>query len=525
MAFDISTAVGMVRNLAGVANPSDATIQSVLIQHAVPRIKMYLLAATDTAGAQIFYDRISDLADAATAQAAEALVDLVFDEPIISEGLRRVAAAFAASWLILNAVGIIESQQKIAYSLEKMAQQDLDRLVKGQVVTRAVESAFPKLPSVLGGDTVYMALDFDPLSVDAEMGSAKAYAGAQEDGRITAIINGYAVQADVLIGDTPIVVLDKLSRQLAAAQAADLVNVSAAPAEGFESAGVRKHTYLDGVGAEQTVDVTYTTHLSQIAFKPFKLDNVVDAAVITVYLSHRDPDNPGQYLPGLKGLLYGAIQNVQRMSKLGPYSAIVDLHTGKSASLSTETSGDQSKLISDSLFFEVVPGGIPEDGEIRYRINDSATQVIAVTAGADAQGVVNAIASDLAAKAPTQRVLGAVRPASQITLNGTPKTAPGLELVAYLASSTLAKMVFHLESVPDGVSFGVVPSTLITQGNWDNQAKSVVIESPLRSARSMSDEPISSATPKGEVFNATHKNSSKLQNILDRIKLAREGRY
>ncbi len=522
MAFDIATATLMVRNFSSfLSSKTDAEIQNVLNTQAIPRIRQILLTATDSSGAHIFYASLGDMADPATAQNAETLVDLVFDEAILSAGLRRVAAAFAAASMLIADVSIIESQQKVANQLEKMALAELDRLVKSQIVSTAVAAALPKVNSI-GSDSVYIVSDFDPATVDLDASSAKPFAGAQEEGRISAIINGYAVQADVKIGDSPIAVIDNLARAIMAAQSLGTINLAAAPAEGYVASGIRKHTYNDALGNAQTTDVSYSTNLSVLGFKPYKHDNVVDVSVVTVYLSHKDLENPGQYLPGIKGLLYGTIQSIEQLSHLGPYSLIVDLKLGHAQAIQNNNDGDQSALLSDSLFFEVVDGGIPASGSLKYRINDSEIQTVAVTTGADAQGIVNKLAEDLAAKAVTQRLLGAVRPSCKVTVNGTPKNAPGLELICYQASSVMAKMVFHLLEVPTGVSFGVVPSTLITQGNWDNQPKSMIVEVTMRSATSMDNsETPSAATPKLSLEVAHHTVSPELQRIRTMIQQRR----
>jgi uncharacterized protein (DUF4213/DUF364 family) len=512
MAFDYTTAVTMTKSLSSlISGVADTEVRAALENHAVPRIKSYLMTATNTAGQYLFYTALSDMADPSMAGQVEALVDLVMDEPIVAGAVRRIAAAFACSWVLMSNLGIITSQQAMAETLEKQAMADLKNLAKSDVISKSIDSALPKF-SANTSEVFYFALDMDPATVDVTAKTASPYAGAQQAGKVTAIINGFVVQADIAIGDTPIQIVNKLALAINAAQTTGSVNVSAAPSEGPEVSAIRVFSDTDPVTSEpRNTQVTYISNVTSLKIYPFKYDNVIDVATITIYITHDNTVTPTQQDPGNLGIVYGLSSAISALSKNGPYAVGVDLKTGKTTALSS-TQNTETGVVSDSLFFQ---GTTVVDGTVRYSINDSATQIVDVPAGTTAQRLAEMLAQDLADKAATLRILGAVRPSTKITINGSPVDAPGLTVVAFAIDRLMSKMVFTLVSVPQGITFGVVPPTLITLANFDERTKSVVVNTTIGTGGSTGTPAPTVQAPTGNVLTSTYKPSDRLKMLLD----------
>lgn len=514
MAFDYTTTVPMVRQYNYLISKTDAEIQSVLLNHAVPRVRMYLLSARDPDGQYIFYVSLGDLADSSAANQAETLVDLVMDEQIVKASFQRIAAALAASWIIQSdPASILGSQREIAVGLEKQAMDDLKHLIKSDLINRALDTARTTLVSNLT-QVFYFANDFDTSTVDLDNKVAISYAGAQQVGKISAIINGYAVEAPIAIGDTPGMIVTKLALAINSAQAGNLVNVTAAPNEGPKVLVTRDYYYTNSVtGTEESVKINYPSHVASLQILPWKYDLVVDYAVVTASLTHT---NGLLQEPGNTGIIYGNTSNTSYLTQKGPWSVAIDLNTGKSTSIDNNTS--TSSVLSDSFYFT---GETTVGGEVTYRINDSDIRTVVIGPATSALEVVKAIAQDMVDQARSTHLIAAVRPSVTLSINGTLMTAPGLTPVAFITEGIFSKIVMNIIQVPDGVVFGVVPSNLLTQNYFDADSKSVIVTTTVKITGSVGEDIIDPTDPDDHFYGAllpVHVPSPQLQAILDKSK-------
>src|ERR1019366_8457274 len=122
LVFDTATAIIMTRALSTLlAQATDQEISDILLNHSVPRIRGYVLSASDSTGQTIFYEALKDLADSSKAGVAEMLVDAVMNEPTVSTQMRRIAAAFACAWLLMSKFSPVGSQSKASERFEDQA--------------------------------------------------------------------------------------------------------------------------------------------------------------------------------------------------------------------------------------------------------------------------------------------------------------------------------------------------------------------------------------------------------------------
>lgn len=526
MAFDTATALIMTRSLSTLlASATDAEITNALLSHAVPRVRLYILAATDPNGNNIFYTVLSDMADISKASAAESLVDSVMAEPSISEGIRRIAAAFACSWLIISKFSVLDSQQKQGEYMEKQALADLDRLTKGHLLHSAISSAAAAAKNTLPiGPALYIATQLDPNTVDTTTNSGTGFSGAQlpyigatQAGQVSLYVNGVLVTASVAAGDAPITVANNIVQAFNVLPAGLAPNVNLAASEivtNIDSAYFQDNDPVTGLPFMR--NISYVRKMAKIVILPKDYDLTLEVAVASIQLASpiQGTSMPVQYTPGIGGLVYGTDTATVNLTALGPHAIAVELKSGKVTSLSS-TIGTSSQPISDTLFFL----GACTDAfasQMTYRVNDSTVHTMAVPEGTDACGIAELLAQDLAANAQNLRLLGAVRPSSLITIDSTPIFAPGLELVAFGLENELSKVVFYLLSVPAGITFGVVPNTLATSAVFDNRPKSIVVTTDV--AKHAGQGNFSSIDERqGNVIQVTYIPTPGLQNLLDRM--------
>lgn len=524
MAFDVATATIMTRSLSSLlAGATDAEIQNALTQHAVPRVRLYLLAATDPNGNNIFYTVLSDLADSTKAVAAEALVDEVMDELSIADGIRRIAAALACAWLIIAKFSVVESQQKQGNQLEKSAMADLQRLTSGHLLHTAVTNVAVAAKSTLAiGSALYIATDIDPATVDttnllgqAYSGAQLPYVGAPDAGKISVYINGTLVEAVVLAGDAPITVANRLI------QAFNLLPLGTAPNVNLVASEVVKNNdralYQDldpTTGLPVIKYINYVRQMARITIMPKDYDAALEVAVASVSLSSRIQAAPTTYQAGVTGFVYGTEPTASALSFLGPYAIAVELKSGKVTAL-TNASGTTAQPLSDCLFFVGTSPDLYETN-MTYQVNGSPVFTVKVPPLTDAAGISELLAKDMAANSETIRLLGAVRPSCLVTVNGTPLNAPGLEFVAFGLENELSRVVFNLLSVPTGITFGVVPNTLVTAALFDERPKSVVVTTSV--AKHAGQGNFTTGTDRqANVIKVNYIPTPGLQNILTRI--------
>lgn len=510
--FNYTLAIPMVKALSLLTrDKTDQQIREALELHAIPRIRMYVLTAKDTSGKQVFYSALSDLSNSVVADKVEQLVDAVINEEPISSSIRRIAAALAASWLTIGDFSIIKNQQDMSSILEKQAMADLKRLTESEVLARGIEEALPGVIST-SASVLYFTMDYDPSTYDSTTKTASQYVGVLEDGVITLSINGVSIPVSVSTGDTASVIVDSLAQAITAQVSGGVVNVTAGANEGPPVDMTRSLTSSDPItGLPKVTLINYSSNLSSLVLYPYRYDNEFDVATVSVSLA-------GDSGPGIKGLLLGRDADPSRLSEKGPYTIAVDLKTGQSSYLDAIKS-----TVSDSFFFEMTDRsldsiGTLEDSTLTYRVNGGLIQTVDIPQGSKPQQLVELLAQDLATKANSQRILGAVRPSTSITVQGTSTLSPGLSFVSWYVEKTAAKSVFTLLTVPSGISFGVVPNTLISASTWDGNAKSVTIPNTISrlSDNGIAGVPEDTST-RGNVLTATHIPVGKLKDILDRF--------
>lgn len=476
MSFDVAALRPMVRALSDLlGDASDAEIDAGVTLHAGPRVRLYILTATDSANAHIFYTTVKELAETSTSEQAEALLDELMEQASIAPALNRIVAALVAHWLLLSKYAVLDSQQKAAAFLEKQAMGDLDRLVRSPVLKTAVADVLQSTPQakVAAPLTLSLALDGDDDTVDDTEGTISPVAGATEAGRLRVLINGTELNAVAIApGDTPIAILSQLLTAFESLAEDERPNCNLAIAERQLWPGKLWRvtgSYPEGTG------LTCLSSGATLTVLPRQYDQSQDLLVATLYLEHEDA---GIWKPGVAGLVYGTSGQLLRLTHSGPHAIATDLQQGKTTSL---TDASSTKALSDAFFFEVETetGLTTLPGQLTYRVNQLAEQTVAIPPGTSAVGLANLLAVHLASQVNTQRVLGAVRPSAVVTRKGTPEEAPALEIVAYALESSVAQFVMTLSEVPAEVVFAVVARSSVTEPLWDDAAKSVVIKATL----------------------------------------------
>lgn len=513
MSFDLVALRPMVRALSELlADASDDEINAGVNLHAGPRVRLYILTATDGANQHIFYVTLRELADAAVSDQAEELVDDVLAQLSIAPAVNRIVAALVAHWLLLSKYAVLDSQQKAAAFLEKQAMADLDRLVRSPVLKTAVADTLASQANQLQAAapvTLYLALDGNDTTLDTTDMTISPVAGATQAGRLRAVVNGTELPiVAIAVGDTPITILSKLYAGFEAVDPADRPNCNLAVAERALWPGKvwRVHPdFPDGAG------VSLLTAGAALTVLPRQYDTLQDLLVATVFLEHQDG---GVWKPGVAGLLYGASSQVAKLTRSGPHAIAADLQQGKTTNLTESTS---TKPVSDAFFFQVTAtdGLTTLPGTLRYRVNNLAEQSVVIPVGVDASQIANLLAVHMAGLVGTQRVLGAVRPSAVITRQGTPENSPALEIVAYALETSVAQFVMTVLEVPAEVVFAVVQRTVATEPLWDEGPKSVVIKSTLNKPTSSTQ----GGTPdqqQGDAKLSTYAPSPKLKSMLDK---------
>lgn len=540
MAFDYTSAIPMVRALNSlIAGASDESVQNALELHAVPRVKLILLSSTGSDGTHIFYDSISDMGDSTKASKAETIVEAVFEEAIVAAGLKRVACALAASWLINSSVGIIENQQKIAYSLEKMALADLDRICKSPVLVSAVSAVKEKtsdlgvpvsLMIALGAKDEQADVD-DALLVNSSnrrlasySGAELPYPGADFAGRISINVNGITIRANVEEGDSPATAL----RRLIAAYESSLIkaNVNLGVTEVPSANAYRYVTYENIDGDQINERFTFISNGAKLVLLRKDYDRVTDVVALTVYLESEDPDDPGVYIPGIKGFIYGLSDNVAELTKEGPHTVAVDLKTG----LGTKVSelGTNAKTISSDTFLFRVNSSLGEtldDDTLEYQVNGHEKRVVAIPAESTANKIAELLALDMAEHLERQKVLAAVRPITRLLTEtvGIPIAAESfdavcVEMVGIPIELNHSKYVVTILKVPEDVIFAVSPLSAAPIAVFDERSKSAIITATVGNVSRTTTSSGDSSGTSSSVLLVEHKPSEGLKKILDAFK-------
>jgi hypothetical protein len=492
MPFDYTTAKVMTKSYSALlADKDDSLVQDALENHAIPRIRLALLTATDGLGNHILYSNLKDLSDSDVAAAAELVLDVIVEDSPCSQAIRRMAAALAASWLILSDLSVLDSQQKVAATLEKQVSVDLDKLGKSPLLKSAAIGA---TASVLAAEklkppaTLYLALDAEGATLDADKFTVQPFAGAQlpfpgalDAGRASMIVNGVTIgPVTVAEGEAPASILWRLMKVFEGLPTAK-PNFNLMVSERSNWRGSRVLEYTEALtGATTTGQFSYTTDGAQLGIVPRDYDATSDVIVATFVLESRTPGASTTYKPGIKGLVYGINQALSQLTHLGPHAVAVDLDQGKATLIGGggTTPTDPTSKVSDSFFFicEADNAVTQANQDLVYQVNGLTARTVPIPAGSDANALVSLFAQDLAASVSTQRVLGASRPSAIVSVNGTTAAAPSIELVAFGIESSVAAFVVKLMQVPTDVIFGVQALGVAADSTFDSREKSVVIK-------------------------------------------------
>jgi hypothetical protein len=530
----------MVRALNSlISGASDESVQNALELHAVPRVKLILLSSTGSDGTHIFYESISDMGDSSKASQAEVLVEAVFEETIVAAGLKRVACALAASWLINSSVGIIENQQKIAYSLEKMALADLDRICKSPVLASAVSSVKEKSGEL--GVPVSLMIALSPLDnqddiddallvnssnrrLPAYSGAVLPYTGADFAGRISMNINGITIRANIEEGDSPATALRRL---IAAYETSSTkANVNLGITEVPSGNAYRYITYENIDGNQINERFSFVSSGAKLVLLRKEYDKVTDVVAVTVYLESENPDDPGVFIPGVKGFIYGLSDNIAELTKEGPHTIAVDLKTG----LGTKVSelGANSKTISSDTFLFRVGNSLGEtldDDTLEYQVNGHLKRIVNIPAEASANTIAELLAKDMAEQLNLQKVLAAVRPITRlipeamgISLASESFNAVCVEMVGIPIEVNHSKYVVTVLKVPEDVVFAVSPISSAAIAVFDEKSKSAIVTATVGNVSRSTTSSGDSLGSVSSVLLVEHKPSPGLKKLLDAFK-------
>lgn len=511
-----------------LADVADDKITEALDLGALARIRLYLMTATDGNGNHLFFDFLGDLTDAAKADEAETLIDLLIEEPTVKNAIRKIAANFASAYLITALGGsFIAGELSLSKILDKQGVTELEKLTVSPLMRSALSSATAKLTT--GGAKVpavlYLALgedattkDLDDNTVDCFEGAALPYLGAPEAGILGVIVNGVVVEVDVEEGDTPIEALNRLFIAFESLPTQTRPNISLALNEKANWSGSRRLTFNDPLsGLPVTESFTTISQGAYITVLPREYEPAFDLVVVTIYAKSRDPDDTDEFIAGIPGFIYGVSSALIELTYKGPHAIAADLAQGKVTALqSTSSDSATDSPISDSFFFRVEDNATEAAGELVYQVNEHVARTVDIPEGSSAIDVITLLAADLATAAATQRVLGAVRPSNAMTIQGTPETGPSIAMVSFGLEAATTNIIITIQSVPAGVTFGVVAANSLTLTLFDAAAKSVIITTtinrPIVHGVATSD-PGQSNT--GTVFKVTHTQSTGLKKVLD----------
>ncbi len=168
----------------------------------------------------------------------------------------------------------------------------------------------------------------------------------------------------------------------------------------------------------------------------------------------------------------------------------------------------------DMFFFD---GTSTEAGDLVYAFDGGDDVVVTLADGATALEAATAFSDSVAADVAVNRVLAAVRPSSRITINGTPQTAPGVELVPLKVETSVAAIVVTIKSVPTGLLFGVAPKSGITEALFDTETKSVVLAPRIAAATATIIDPSVAAENTGTPLQPTYVPSTSLAKIIAKM--------
>lgn len=473
---------------------SNAKIQAYLNQHAFPRIRGYLLTArsqsSGESGRMLFYNDITELSDPNVQAVADQKVIAVMTDSVVKDMIYMIAARLAASWCTSMIAGQITEQQKVANDLQKEAMADLKQLVSSPELTAAAAEVAAKTAASAADKSIakiFMALAPDPNTYNPIKQSVQTYPGAQETGIARLWVNQGAIQADVSIGDTPAVIMNKLLIKLRENQGTSLpLNLVVAPNEGALTSANASFKIKDVAGNETEAMATLKTNMGWMTFHSSKYDLLVSAVSCTLELKNSFNK------PGIKGILYGVMDTVQELAtpsysaltEKGPYSVLLDFSYGGAGTSAVLKDATKVSVAYDSLFFKINSPStlISQDGLFKYRIGNlsagtEVTEKFVVPRGSSLLDFIQLFAAELVKLAKKTMLLPAARSSADISTASTVEEASGVQLVPYEFSISNTKIVFDVLQAPPELLFATVSSSTLTANSaFDNQPKSLVLD-------------------------------------------------
>lgn len=355
MNFDDTTTFQMVKSLNVIlGNVGDDTIRTYVVDHAFPRVKFRLLTATDTIGRNVFYGRVTDLADPTVQRAAEILLDQVLSTEVITNGVRQIVAKLACSLMTTQLAAQIDAQRDYAKLLEKQAIDDLENLIRSPILGGVVSAIRATVIDNHQEQTFSMGLDIKPSSHNVAKGTVDTESGATQAGNLWVYADGTKLDVPISVGDTPASILRRLSLQT------------------VQKAGLRQVEViaLDRAYDPKTYPVqfvlnseTKTANVTAGVVEPkLQLRNSAGslASFVGMSLVHYES---GNLRPGVSGLVMGYGLDHSKLTATASPSIFVDI---KNCNFILPVSTNGCRCSSDLLAFELGNKLSIESGQARF---------------------------------------------------------------------------------------------------------------------------------------------------------------
>ncbi len=521
MQFTDATTIQMVRDLNTIlSNATDDEITPFIKTHALPRVRFRLLTATDTLGRNIFYGRLTDLANPNIQRAAELLLDKVLGNEIVRGGLQRIVAALACAWMTTQIAAQLEEQAKFAGKLEKEALADLDAFIRSPVLGGVISAVSATVLEKPEYRSFGLALDVDPQTLDTIHKTAKQFSEAQEAGELRFYVDGTLCKIDVRPGDTPSQLLRKLS--LTTIQLAGNKQIEIISMDKPHEAQLFGRVLLSN-------DVSYAVQV-QAATSEATLQTRTNAGSLATLASISLVKKVGaDYRPGIEGLTLGYGSDFSAFQPALNPTILGDIKTGD---FILPVSPDHQFHQSDVLAFRTT-APLEANSVFKYRISQvaigtptapvrsNAEVSITVQEGWTSLDLVEAIAKDLAKRRSAQQVLGAVLPVIELTNNGTSTFCPALDLVGYTTEQEAeVRYMFEIKELPAGLETTLANRVYEAAVGFDSNPDSVVVYA-IQLGRTETAE--LSATANGSARAVNPVQSSQMEKALDDVRRMTQG--
>lgn len=458
-------------------------IYYAVIEYADPKIELFLAAARDNSGNQLFpTNTILRQFMFGTSTTDTISADVTFKEKdIFVDGIKRVSVALAAA-LLIGQLAQVPEQQKHSEYIEKQALADLARILQVPSI-QDLQKKEEQAETALIKSFYFKAGVYDlpqtptPISISMEVYLAPASSTWLTVNTYTSSINTATLIADLAdtINSYTLTSMDSQS------------NLVAAPVLAGE----------DG--------------LHRLDFSTRKRDLVVCTELLSVRFT---PTYNDVELPFKWGV------DTQNIASYYLNSLILTTQSGKVNSVSpSSTSADDIKL--NVLYFRTIPNVVPTTNDIEYRISPTMDETRFITVESPvydndrANGAVTALLNDLYDDKSNNLVLGSI---VQNTPNTTNSVYAGLHLVSYIINNSITEYILDIVSLPEDIELAV-GNKLGPITSFSSKPRSITVptyyEQAISDALSMLD--------KAEDKSLTVK--SKPSKILQRMNDIRQAQY